>query len=94
MQRTDAHPAYTKPTSGPSQVRAFLVGDTFPPGTPTPAAGVDVIYKVAALEDPPLYFPLGEDAVGAAKERIAAEQQVMEKWSSWSDNLRRPSWKA
>lgn len=87
MQRTDPHPAYAKPTSASSKLRAYFTGDTFPPGTPPVAAGVEVIYKVAALPDPPLNFPLGKDAVGAAKARIAAEQEVAEKWASWSDNL-------
>ena len=87
MHRVDPHPAYAKPTLGASQVRAHLAGDTFPPGTPPVAAGVEVIYKVAALADLPLRFPLGKDAVGAAKAKITAEQEVAEKWASWSDNL-------
>ena len=87
MQRIEPHPAYTKPTLGGSQIRAYLTGDTFPPGTPPVAAGVEIIYRVAALADPPLHFPLGKDAVGAAKAKIAAEQEAMEKWASWSDNL-------
>ncbi|KAH9930129.1 NAD-P-binding protein [Fomitopsis serialis] len=85
--RVDPHPAYTKPTLTPAIVRKYLASDTFPPGTPSAAGAVDVIYKIAALENPPLNFPLGKDAVGTAKKKTGELLANAEQFASWSEDL-------
>ena len=40
MQRIEPHPAYAKSALASRELRAYLAGDAFPPGTPPVAAGV------------------------------------------------------
>ena len=48
---------------------------------------MEVVYKLAALEDPPLHFPLGKDAVGAVRAKTSALLSDAEKYESWSEGL-------
>ena len=48
-----------------------------------------VVYKLAALEDPPLHFPLGEDAVNVVKAKTAGLLEVTEKYKSWNEGVER-----
>jgi len=47
----------------------------------------EVIYGIAGLSEPPLYFPLGKDAVPFAKKKAAKLQADVEKFGSLSDGL-------
>ncbi|KZT71191.1 NAD(P)-binding protein [Daedalea quercina L-15889] len=84
---TQPHPAYTKPTLAPAQIRSYLANGTLPPGTPSPARAAEVMCKIAALEDPPLHFPLGRDTVHVAKKKLAGLLENAEAFASWSDDL-------
>ena len=48
---------------------------------------MEVVYKLATLEDLPLHFPLGKDAVGAVRAKTSALLSDAEKFESWSEGL-------
>ena len=50
---------------------------------------MEVVYKLANLQDPPLHFPLGSNAVGMAKSKAAALLADTEKYESWNEGLER-----
>jgi len=78
------HPAYTKPTLGGFMVRKYM--ESGPPRAEADQAA-EVIYGIAELSEPPLYFPLGKDAVAFAKKKAAKLQADVEKFGSLSDGL-------
>ncbi|KAI9065957.1 NAD-P-binding protein [Trametes sanguinea] len=78
------HPAYSSPDLPSNQLRAAWA--TFePPGDAEKA--VEVFYKIAELPDPPLHFPVGDDAVSAVKQKIAQLEKVLQEYGSWSVGL-------
>ncbi|KZT71192.1 NAD(P)-binding protein [Daedalea quercina L-15889] len=85
--RVEPPPAYTKPALASMQTRSFFANNTFPPGVPSTSGAVDAFYKVAALEDPPLHFSLGTDAIATAKKHAIDLLATVEKVSSFSSNL-------
>ena len=54
-----------------------------------PRKGMEVVYKLAALDDPPLHFPLGKDAVGVVRAKTGALLADTEKYESWNEGLER-----
>ncbi len=48
---------------------------------------VQVIYRLASEERPPLHFPLGMDAVERTKQKAELLQGDAEKYASWSERL-------
>lgn len=87
MQRIEPHPAYAKSALASRELRAYLAGDALIRQARRPSPP-EFIYQLEELEDPPLHFPLGKDALGAAKARIANSQAVVvlvDKWAPWSD---------
>ncbi|KAH9843762.1 uncharacterized protein C8Q71DRAFT_12792 [Rhodofomes roseus] len=52
-----------------------------------PAKGVEILYKIAALPDPPLFLPLGKDAIALAKAKYAQMVESTAAVTSWSDEL-------
>ncbi|TFK83920.1 NAD-P-binding protein [Polyporus arcularius HHB13444] len=85
---TDPHPAYAANPSLPTTALRTqdLVNATFIPWKNTRRC-VEVIYKVAALQDPPLHFVLGKDAIGATRAKIADLSGSMDKYEAWSEGL-------
>ena len=49
---------------------------------------MEVVYKVAALEEPPLHFPLGKEVVNVVKAKTAALVADAEKYESWNEGLK------
>ncbi|KAH9894798.1 NAD(P)-binding protein [Cubamyces lactineus] len=80
------HPAYTNPELPAAQLRAGWGSSLFPGDV---GKGAAAIYKIAALTDPPLHFPLGEDAIAMMQAKSAGIKQVIEGYSSWSEGLQR-----
>ena len=87
MVRAEEHPAYAKAALEPNNLKNFLTGESWPPGTPPVSAAVKVIYELAQVEDPPRHLPLGKDAVQAAKKRAAALLENAEEVASCSEGL-------
>ena len=50
---------------------------------------MEVVYKLAALQDPPLHFPLGSNAVALTKAKAAALRKDAEQYESWNEGLDR-----
>ncbi|EJF55608.1 NAD(P)-binding protein [Dichomitus squalens] len=51
--------------------------------------GMEVVYKLAALEKPPLHFPLGKDAVGIVRSKTQSLLEDTEKYEPWNEGLER-----
>ncbi|KAH9944674.1 NAD(P)-binding protein [Amylocystis lapponica] len=80
------HPAYDGPDSIATKVRQFVKSHAqLPVGDPQ--KGVQVLYKLANLADPPLRFPLGKDSVEAIKQKSASLLAVVQQYESWSEGL-------
>ena len=47
--------------------------------------GMEAVYKLASLEQPPLHFPLGKDSIEAVRTKTAALLEDTSKYESWSE---------
>lgn len=86
LVRSPPHPAYAKPNTVVSTVRQWVEAG-FTAMSADPAKGVEAIYKLAQIPDPPLFFPLGKDAVQRAREHAAKLLADTDRFASWSDDL-------
>ncbi|KAM5540843.1 hypothetical protein V8D89_005487 [Ganoderma adspersum] len=77
-----AHPAYTKPELPTVMMRTYW--DQWTPSGDS-RKGMETVYKLASLEEPPLHFPVGKDSIGAVREKTAALVRDMDKYESWSE---------
>lgn len=84
FQGPKPHPAYDAPTNPTVFMRSFYESYV-PPGDPK--KGMEVVYKLSSLEDPPLYFPLGKDTVAAYKSKAATLLKSVEQYESWSEDV-------
>ena len=48
---------------------------------------VVVIYNLASVQDPPLHLPLGENAIGHLRKKLADLAADTDKYESWSQGL-------
>ena len=80
-----AHPAYSNKEL-PGNVRRSIWEQFRPQGDAR--KGMEVIYKLATLEEPPLHFPLGKDAVNTVRAKTAALLADTEKYESWNEGLK------
>ena len=78
------HPAYSKPELQTVAMRKLW--DNFVPYGDSRKA-MEAIYKLASLDDPPLHIPLGKDAVGVLRTKLAAMAEHADKYESWSEGL-------
>ncbi|KAH9938707.1 uncharacterized protein B0H18DRAFT_866745 [Fomitopsis serialis] len=82
--RIPLHPAYEKVMTAP---RKYFEEDVL--GVmQDPVQGVEVLYKIAELPNPPLFLPLGKDSVSMAKTRYAEMVESTNAVASWSEELR------
>lgn len=84
-----AHPAYSSNPSLPAVAMRASWDKFIPDGDARKA--METIYRLAALDSPPLHFPLGVDAVKDTREAAMARLADVEKYGSWSDNLQKES---
>ncbi|KAI0330507.1 NAD-P-binding protein [Cubamyces sp. BRFM 1775] len=78
------HPAYDNPDLPANKVRAQWEGFSSPGDT---RKAVEVFYKVSTLPDPPLYLPLGKDAIELVRKKMSMLDTVMTEYASWSEEL-------
>ncbi|KAI0775584.1 NAD-P-binding protein [Trametes elegans] len=78
---SEPHPAYTNPELPSNQMRAHF-GNFVPPGDTRKV--MQRCYELSLLEDPPLYLPIGDDALGRVKQKIELYQETLEKYASWT----------
>lgn len=50
--------------------------------------GAEAFYKIALVDDPPLYFPIGEKAIFFTKKKAESLLADTAKYESWSDNMK------
>ncbi|KAK0463964.1 NAD-P-binding protein [Desarmillaria tabescens] len=84
------HPSYTNPAvEGVAIRQAFANFDPnnnpFIRGDPDKLS--EVVYRVADMEDPPLWLPLGKDAYVRARAKIASYVAEIDKYESLSEDL-------
>ena len=84
MVRTAPHPAYEEHLA---TIRERFKKHSFP-GMQDPVKGVDILYRIAALPDPPVFLPLGMDAIQIAKAKWTERAKATEAVESWSEELR------
>ncbi|KAK7692333.1 hypothetical protein QCA50_003958 [Cerrena zonata] len=80
-----SHPAYNAPTLPSNVFRAFFKSGVRFGADPT--KGVQRIYDLSLLSDPPFRFVLGKDAVAAVRAEIKSIEQDVAKYETWSDGL-------
>ncbi|KAM5536905.1 hypothetical protein V8D89_009452 [Ganoderma adspersum] len=80
------HPAYSNPALPTSTLRSAW--DSYVPTVSgDPRKAMETVYRLAALEQPPLHFPLGKDAVGITRTKTSAVLADTDKYESWSEGL-------
>ncbi|PIL34926.1 hypothetical protein GSI_02713 [Ganoderma sinense ZZ0214-1] len=80
------HPAYSSSDLPATRMRGGW-GSYAPSGDVHKA--VEVIYRLASEPDPPLHLLLGEVAHTYVKQKIAKLSAEVEKYESWSENLKK-----
>lgn len=79
------HPAYTKPTLPGNVLRGYLENPQAEGSDP--AKAMQKLYEFSSLSDPPIRFPIGEDAVDALRKKGKEYIDTAERFASWSENL-------
>jgi len=85
MQHVPAHPAYTKPNLTTAVFRQYLESNPLFSGDPRKA--VQKIYKLAALPEPPLHFPLGKDSIAGVRDKTMKLLADTDQYESWSEGI-------
>jgi len=80
------HPAYSNPYLLGNLIRAFFKDPHEIPAVDT-LEGIKIIYKLTELEQPPMHFPLGHDALSALKARNRDSSAEVKEYGPWSDVL-------
>ncbi|KAI0370711.1 NAD-P-binding protein [Pilatotrama ljubarskyi] len=89
------HPAYANPALPVNHVRGAFMKNAGQQGIDTafdltpadPVKAVARIIEFSRLENPPVHFPLGKDAIAFARAKIGALTEEIDKYESWSEDL-------
>ncbi|KAI0328381.1 NAD(P)-binding protein [Cubamyces sp. BRFM 1775] len=84
MRWSPPHPAYQDPEVPTARLRASWDSIVYPGDV---RKGAEAFYKIAELPDPPLHFPLGEDASTLIRAKFAEIEQVIEDYRAFSEGL-------
>ncbi|RPD54594.1 NAD(P)-binding protein [Lentinus tigrinus ALCF2SS1-7] len=88
VERTPQHPAYTDPSLPTAVMREMYAHpESLPFEFNDPAKGVEKLFELSRLPNPPLQFPLGRDAVKFLSDATAEHTKLVEKYGSWSNDL-------
>ncbi|CAL1712886.1 unnamed protein product [Somion occarium] len=80
-----SHPAYTKPTLLSNIIRAITHDKNLKQGDAS--KGVEKIYTLSLLPEPPFRLPLGKDALEMVREEANSILEDVSKYESWSEGL-------
>ena len=81
-------PAYADPSLPTSVMRqVYAHPESLPFELGDPAKGVEKIFELSRLSNPPLQCPLGRDAIKFLSDATAEQTNIVEKYASWSDGL-------
>ncbi|PCH34691.1 NAD(P)-binding protein [Wolfiporia cocos MD-104 SS10] len=84
--RIPPHPAYSNPNLPSAKWHSWVNDPNFVLRGDVNKA-VEVIYKVAGLDNPPVRFLLGHGAMDIAKKKVASLLADVEKCASWLDGI-------
>ncbi|PCH43480.1 NAD(P)-binding protein [Wolfiporia cocos MD-104 SS10] len=85
MLRVPTHPAYIDPVTQSHTARSYLMIN---PAVPSdPIKGVNAIYRLAGIPNPPLRLPLGKDALGMVRKKGEDLIAAAELSTSFSEGL-------
>ena len=91
IQMLPQHPAYIDDASATGVFRKVFGGATVEAqkklGFGDPAKGVQKVYELSKLENPPLRLLLGKDINRYTREYIAQLTKEVDEYAAWSDNL-------
>ena len=90
LQFAPQHPAYANSDSAVNIWRKFQEGPPDPARLrqlSDTAKGVQRIFDLTRLSDPPLRMPLGKDSVGFIRGYAAELTNMVEEYASWSNDL-------
>ncbi len=93
LQVLPQHPAYADPAKAAPAFRHLNVFDGATVesqkklGFGNPAKGVQKVYELSTLPNPPLRLLLGKDSNQYARDYIAQLTKEMDEYSAWSHNL-------
>lgn len=79
------HPAYKDPKLRGHSIRHALDDPHNVPRSSDPLEGIKLIYKLTELDNPPMHFPLGRDAVLGLRSRNRRSNAELEQYGPWSD---------
>nr|VWO98273.1 Zn(2)-C6 fungal-type domain-containing protein [Ganoderma boninense] len=91
FQMIPQHSAYADNTNAAAVFRRMFSGSTVESqkklGFGDPAKGIQKVYELSKLENPPLRLLLGKDINQYVKEYIAQLTKEVDEYEAWSDNL-------
>ena len=92
LQMFPQHPAYTDPTNPASFVRKMYtqsLGKEIPKGLKgqDPVKGVQKIFELSELPNPPTRMMLGKDVTQNIRDWIGQFTKQVEEYAPWSDDL-------
>ncbi|KAM5545862.1 hypothetical protein V8D89_000900 [Ganoderma adspersum] len=92
LEMLPQHPAYATETNPAALIRKYFSSGMDKEGLKArwsdPVKGVQKIYELSQLPDPPLRLLLGQDANHYVGEYLAKLTREIEQYASWSDDLR------
>lgn len=80
-----SHPAYAAPTLPSHGLRSLITGSQRLGADPV--KGVQRLYDLSLLPDPPFRFVLGKDAASFIRGELKEIEQDVNKYESWSEGL-------
>ena len=92
LEMLPQHPAYVSETNPAVLIRKYFSSGKDKEGLKArwsdPVKGVQKIYDLSQLPDPPLRLLLGQDANHYVGQYLAKLTREIEQYASWSDDLR------
>ena len=92
LEMLPQHPAYASETNPAALIRKYFSSGKDKEGLKArwsdPVKGVQKIYDLSQLPDPPLRLLLGQDANHYVGQYLAKLTREIEQYASWSDDLR------
>ena len=83
VQWPELHPAYNKPYLKTVRQRKEGLDVQFK----DTRRSVEVFYRLAFVQDPPLHFVVGRDAIAAVKKKSGELIEMAGRYESWSEGL-------
>ena len=83
MKWSAPHPAYQSPNLATVRQRNEGLGVEFK----DTRRSVEVFYRFADIQDPPLHLAVGKDAIVATRKKYAEMMAAVDRFETWSEGL-------